>query len=64
MQALLTNTAVRSPRARRVARMSGAGLLAAVVLGNPMLAAGQEWTQFRGPGASGVVADNARLPER
>ena len=64
MQALLTNTAVRSPRARAVARMSGTGLLAAIVLGNPMLAAGQEWTQFRGPGASGVVADNARLPER
>ena len=27
-------------------------------------AAAQDWAQFRGPGAAGVVADNPDLPER
>ncbi len=64
METLLANAAVRSPRAGRVARMGGVGLLAAVMVGNPVVAAGQEWAQFRGPGASGVVPDNPQLPER
>ena len=39
-------------------------LLAAVSLLSVDLAAAQEWAQFRGPGAAGVVADNPNLPER
>ena len=48
----------------RVGTFGAAGLLAAAVVGSPVVAIAQEWAQFRGPGASGVVADNPRLPER
>lgn len=53
----------QGPR-RRVA-VQNVGTLRCAAL---MLAAGpagaQEWAQFRGPGAAGVVADNPDLPER
>ena len=49
---------------RPVAGAPGALLLAAVVWGSADRAAAQEWTQFRGPGAAGVVADDPRRPER
>ena len=38
-------------------------LLALALLAGPASAAAQEWGQFRGPGATGVVADDPRLPE-
>ena len=49
---------------RPVAGAPGALLLAAVVWGAADRAAAQEWTQFRGPGAAGVVDDDPRRPER
>ena len=39
-------------------------LLAGVVVSIPIQATAQEWTQFRGPDAAGVVPDNSNLPER
>ena len=52
------------PGARVAARVPGALLLAALALLPADGAAAQEWTQFRGPAAAGVVADNPNLPER
>ena len=54
----------RSNRRRfptRPVRRALAVALAAVL---PAAAAGQEWAQFRGPGAAGVAADNPDRPER
>ena len=48
----------------RVAARVASALLAALWLAAPAAAGGQQWTQFRGPGAAGVVADNPDLPER
>ncbi len=49
-------------------RGAAAGTMRALLCAALMLAAGsagaQEWAQFRGPGAAGVVADNPDLPER
>ena len=50
--------------ARFAARVPSALLLAALVVLPADRAAAQEWAQFRGPDASGVVADNPNLPER
>ena len=41
-----------------------AALLASAVLVLPAGAGAQDWKQFRGPEASGVVPDNSNLPER
>ena len=49
---------------RLAAGALGALLLAAVVSGSAERAAAQEWTQFRGPAAAGVAADDPRRPER
>jgi len=38
--------------------------LLASVVSIPVPVTAQEWTQFRGPDASGVVPDNSNLPER
>ena len=43
--------------------LAGAALVGLVLL-PPVPVAAQEWTQFRGPGAAGAVADNPALPER
>ena len=43
--------------------IAGAALVGLVLL-PPVPVAAQEWTQFRGPGAAGAVADNPALPER
>ena len=45
-------------------RMACAVPLVLAVLLRPGPAGAQEWTQFRGPRAAGVVADNPALPER
>ena len=49
---------------RRAVARSASALLCAAVLLTGGRAAGQEWAQFRGPGAAGVVADNPDRPER
>ena len=36
----------------------------ASIVSIPLQVTAQEWTQFRGPAASGVVPDNSNLPER
>ena len=41
--------------------IGGLFLLQTLIL--PSSAVGQHWPQFRGPDASGVVADNQELPE-
>ncbi len=45
-------------------RAGGVAAAAAVALLFPVPAGAQDWTQFRGPRAAGVVADNAARPER
>ena len=45
-------------------RAGGVAAAAAVVLLFPGPAGAQDWTQFRGPRAAGVVADNTARPER
>ncbi len=64
MTSLLADAGIHPRLAAQLRRLAGAALLVAGVAGGPALASAQEWTQFRGPGASGVVADNPRLPER
>ncbi len=45
-------------------RAGGVAAAAAVALLFPVPAGAQDWTQFRGPRAGGVVADNTARPER
>ena len=54
----------RSNRRRFPARPVCRALAAALAVALPAAAVAQEWTQFRGPGAAGVVADNPDRPER
>ena len=46
------------------ARVASGVLTAVLVLAGAGRAGAQQWGQFRGPGAAGVVADNSALPER
>ena len=54
----------RKNRRRFPARPVCWALAAALSVALPAAAAAQEWAQFRGPGAAGVVADNPDRPER
>ena len=49
---------------RGIVMSMAAASFAALVVPLPAPAGAQEWTQFRGPGAAGVVADSPVLPER
>lgn len=43
--------------------MKGVLIVTALLTASVVLGAGQNWQQFRGPGSTGVAADNPRLPD-